>query len=151
MRAPFQILAIPYRERGGELQYCVLRRSDMDVWQFVAGGGEAGESPAEAAVREIAEETGVRDAALLPLTSMCYIRSDIFKNDGWPEDLYVIPEYSFGFCCKTPLTLSPEHTERRWLPFAEAYWLLRYDSNRTALYELGCRLTAAKQTDFTSK
>ena len=40
MRAPFQILAIPYRVIDGEVQYCVLHRADHDQWQFIAGGGE---------------------------------------------------------------------------------------------------------------
>lgn len=39
MRAPFQILAIPYRVTP-ELQFCVFHRADIDQYQFVAGGGE---------------------------------------------------------------------------------------------------------------
>ena len=52
MRAPFQILAIPYKLEP-ILQYCVLHRSDIDQYQFVAGGGEDDEKPIEAAAREI--------------------------------------------------------------------------------------------------
>ena len=59
MWAPYQILAIPYR-KGTPTQFCVLRRSDHDQWQFVAGGGEDAEKPAEAAIREIYEETGIQ-------------------------------------------------------------------------------------------
>lgn len=40
MRAPFQILAIPFR-KDKSFQYAVMHRSDCDQWQFVAGGGEA--------------------------------------------------------------------------------------------------------------
>ena len=40
MRAPFQILAIPYRYKNGIPYFCVLRRSDSNLWQFIAGGGE---------------------------------------------------------------------------------------------------------------
>lgn len=141
MRAPFQILAIPYRlAADGTPRYCVLHRSDLDAWQFLAGGGEADETPQQAAVREITEEAGLQPVALQQLTSMCYIRSDIFDSRGWPENLYVIPEYAFAFRCEAALTLSHEHTELRWLPYNEACSLLRYDSNRTALYELHRRL-----------
>jgi dATP pyrophosphohydrolase len=59
MRAPFQILAIPYRLKPN-LQYCVLHRSDIDQYQFVASGGEDDEKPIEAATREISEETSVK-------------------------------------------------------------------------------------------
>jgi len=36
--------------------------------------------------------------------------------------------------------LSHEHTQVRWLTYAEAWPLLKYEGNRTALWELECRL-----------
>ena len=48
MRAPFQILAIPYRKRQ-KWEFCVFHWADMDQYQFVAGGGEMGETAAQAA------------------------------------------------------------------------------------------------------
>ena len=42
MRAPFQILAIPYRKGREGYVYCVFRRADNGQFQFVAGGGEDG-------------------------------------------------------------------------------------------------------------
>ena len=45
MRAPFQILALPYRMVDGAPYYCVFHRADHDQWQFVAGGGEDAETP----------------------------------------------------------------------------------------------------------
>ena len=76
MRAPFQILAIPYRLKP-HLQYCVLHRSDIDQYQFVAGGGEDDEKPIDAAAREIYEETSVKAVNILPLTSMAYIPANV--------------------------------------------------------------------------
>jgi dATP pyrophosphohydrolase len=143
MRAPFQILAIPYKFKNGAPLYCILHRSDCDQWQFIAGGGEDDETPAEAAKREIAEEGGISAANLLPLTSMCHIPVDIFPRRhlyGWANDLYVVPEYSFGFACLDELVLSREHTECIWLPYHEAREKLQWDSNKTALYELNCIL-----------
>jgi 8-oxo-dGTP pyrophosphatase MutT (NUDIX family) len=58
-RAPFQILVVPFRRVGEQFEFAVLRRQDMDVWQAVAGGGESGESPQQAAVREAREELGL--------------------------------------------------------------------------------------------
>lgn len=144
MRAPFQILAIPYRVVEETPSYCVFHRSDHDQWQFIAGGGEDLETPAEAAVREISEEGGIFGVKVIPLTSMCYIRADIFPKRhlyGWPEDMHVLPEYAFGFACEEEIKLSHEHTECVWLSFEDAYAKLQWDSNRTALYELHCRLT----------
>lgn len=144
MRAPFQILAIPYKYVDSTPVYCVLHRSDYDQWQFVAGGGEGSESPEQAAKREINEEIGAVQRSLISLKSMCYIPVEIFQKRnfyGWSNDMYVIPEYSFGFECINDPILSPEHTECAWLYYEEARARLCWDSNKTALYELNCILT----------
>lgn len=142
MRAPFQILAIPYRLKP-ELQYCVLHRSDSGRYQFVAGGGEDDEKPAEAAAREIYEETSVKAAHIVPLTSMAYVPACVIAKkhrDLWPPDTIVIPEYTFGFECNSEPALSSEHTESEWMTYDDAISKLTWDSNKTALYELNFRL-----------
>lgn len=145
MRAPFQILAIPYKKIVGSFLYCVFHRADFDQWQFISGGGEDDETPIEAAKREISEESGIVTDSIIMLKSMCYIPTDIFPEKhlyNWTEDTYVVPEYSFGFECKKAIQLSHEHTECMWLKYEEAMSKLKWDSNRTALYELNCRLKA---------
>ncbi len=142
MRAPFQILAIPYRMTDTPA-FAVLHRADHDQWQFVSGGGEEDETPAEAAVREICEEFGVKAEKLEQLTSMTYIPAGIFARrhrENWPKGTYVVPEYAFAFVCDADPVLSEEHTEFRWLDYGDAMTLLKWDSNKTALYELNCRL-----------
>lgn len=143
MRAPFQILAIPYRITDSVFFYCVFRRSDFDQWQFISGGGEDDETPIQAAKREIFEEAGVDAKNIIELKSTCHIPTDIFPNKhlhNWPADTYVVPEYSFGFYCAENMKLSHEHTECIWLNYDQARKRLKWDSNRTALYELNCRL-----------
>ena len=143
MRSPFQILAIPYKYVNEIPIYCVLHRSDCDQWQFIAGGGEDKENPKDAAKREIMEEGGISVDTIVPLTSMCFIPVEIFPHRhlyDWPNDMYVIPEYSFGFECTKELVLSHEHKEFVWLPYQEAKEKLQWDSNKTALYELNCIL-----------
>ncbi len=145
MRAPFQILAIPYKVVAGHILYCVFHRSDFDQWQFIAGGGEDDESPLQAAKREIWEEGGVAAENIVELKSMCFIPANIFSKsslDNWPGDTYVVPEYAFAFECKESIVLSHEHTESVWLGCEEALARLKWDSNKTALYELNCRLLA---------
>lgn len=147
MRAPFQILAIPYRMVEGRPLYCVLHRSDADQWQFIAGGGEDDETPEQAAIREIREEGGVNAEDILRLSSVCSIPVENFpkrEEYHWPEDTYVVPEYSFGFHCKGDIRLSREHTDYLWLTYEEARRKLQWDSNRTALYELDRRLKKAQ-------
>ena len=142
MRAPFQILAIPYRKKQ-EYQFCVFHRADIDQYQFVAGGGEDDEKPSDAAVREIWEEAGIGAASVIPLTSMAYIPASVISEKhrkSWAKDTFVIPEYAFGFECSADIILSSEHTDFEWLDYREAMSRLTWDSNRTALYELNCRL-----------
>ena len=128
--------------RDGQLQFCVLHRADFDQWQFIAGGGEDDETPIQATKREIYEEGGITVSAILQLDSICSIPTEIFpkrREYGWREDLYVIPEYAFAFACDD-LVLSHEHTECVWLSYSDAREKLHWDSNKTALVELRCRL-----------
>ena len=143
MRAAFQILAIPYRIIDDTPIYCVFHRADHDQWQFIAGGGEDNESPIEAAKREILEEGGVKVSKLTELKSLAYIPVIIISEkyrQHWNKDTYVIPEYSFSFECQEDMRLSHEHTECVWLTYDEANQKLKWDSNRTALFELNCRI-----------
>lgn len=77
MRAPFQILAVPYRFIENELYFCVFRRADSNVWQFVAGGGEDNENPIQAALREIKKETDVTAEKLTELKSVAFVPVEI--------------------------------------------------------------------------
>ena len=144
MRAPFQILAIPFRKTApAEPQFCVFHRSDFDQWQFVSGGGEDDETPTEAASREISEETGIKTNSIIKLTSMAYVPANVISErhrKHWPKDTYVLPEYHFSFECVRDIKLSDEHTCFEWLSFDDAMSRLTWDSNKTALYELHCRL-----------
>ena len=143
MRAPFQILALPYKIIDGTLHYCVLHRADHDQWQFVSGGGEDEETPMEAAVREIFEELEVSANDVLALKSIACVPTVCYPQmyrQHWDKDAYVIPEYSFAFECQGEIKLSHEHSDYVWMTYEQARNVLHWDSNKTALYELDCRL-----------
>ena len=143
MREPFQILAIPYRIVERELCFCVFRRSDSDVWQFIAGGGEDNEKPIDTALREIKEETGVIAEKLTALKSIAFVPAEVVAESMrtyWDKDIFVIPEYSFAFECIADPVLSREHSEYKWLPYNDARKLLKWDSNKVAMYEIMSRL-----------
>lgn len=145
MRQPFQVLVIPWVQRKQEYLFGVFLRTNMNVWQFIAGGGEDEEIPIETAIRESREELNLQlDFTMLPLDSLAYIPG-IYCGFNTP---YVIPEYCFA----TNLTkfshnikISPEHREFQWLSYEDALDLLEWDSNKTALYELNARLEARRQ------
>lgn len=151
MRAPFQILAIPYQIVNASPLCCVFHRADHDQWQFIAGGGEDNETPLEAAKRETIEEGGVQSDKWMELKSLSYVPVTIISEKRrlhWNKDTYVIPEYTFGFECREEnIKLSYEHTECVWLTYDEANQKLEWDSNRTALYELNCRLLETNRSE----
>ncbi|GAA3834264.1 NUDIX pyrophosphatase [Streptomyces coacervatus] len=145
-RAPFQVLVVPFRRVGDQVEFAVLRRENMNVWQAVAGGGEAGESPEEAAAREAREELGLdRPVPLYPLQITASIPAQFFaERDSWPPGTYVVREHSFAIdLTDVKIKISPEHTAVKWLDYQAAHAMLRFDSNRTALGELHERLLAA--------
>jgi dATP pyrophosphohydrolase len=143
-RAPFQVLVLPYRRRAnGAYEFAVFRRADAAIWQGLAGGGEDDESPAQAARREGLEEAGIpRDAPYRALDARASVPVIFFRESHhWGEAVYVIPEYAFGVDVgDRPLRLTAEHAEVRWLSGAAAQRLVRFDSNRVALWELHQRL-----------
>jgi len=88
-------------------------------WDFPKGLREQGESPFEAALREIGEETGIR--ALRFEWGDRYIDTGPY-NQGKVARYYLAStsevEISMGI---SPELGRPEHHEYRWMSFDEAY------------------------------
>jgi dihydroneopterin triphosphate diphosphatase len=146
-RAPLQILVLPFRRRTeAPVEYAILKRRDYadDCWQGVAGGAEQGESAEQTARRKMAEECGIPlDAPLIKLDAIASVPVIHFKDAHlWGPNVYVVIEHAFGAWVEDgrTITLSREHSEHRWLPYEGAAKLLRWDSNKTALWELNERL-----------
>lgn len=140
-RARYQVLVIPYCIQDDQVQFCLFRRSDMGIWQFIAGGGEEEDlSIIASAKREAFEEAGIsKSCDFFKLNTCCSIPTNCFKNAEtiWGKACFVIPEYAFAVRVEsTVLQLSHEHTEYNWLNYAEAHTRLQYDSNKTALWEV---------------
>jgi dihydroneopterin triphosphate diphosphatase len=144
-RAPFQVLVLPYRiVRGNRILYAVFRReaSTGGYWQGIAGGGEGGESPREAAQREALEEAGIDPSnPWIRLDSKAMIPVANVAGFLWGPDVVVIPEYCFGVEVEDrQLKLSPEHPQFRWSQYHSAHVKLHWETNKTALWELDYRL-----------
>ena len=61
------------RDLGGELEVLLVHRPKYDDWTLPKGKAEAGESDEECALREVAEETGLRCALEAELPSVRYV------------------------------------------------------------------------------
>ena len=146
-RAPFQVLVIPYRiSADGSIEYAIFfRRSPRygNFWQPIAGGGEDDETPLEAARREASEEARIDPAAeFIILDSTTTIPAPQAAGMLWGPEVLVVPEYAFGVHFQDgEIQLSPEHEDYQWVDYATAQNLLRFDSNKNAIWELDYRLT----------
>ncbi|WP_293401720.1 NUDIX pyrophosphatase [Phenylobacterium sp.] len=141
------VLVLPFRRMPDGLEYAVFRRADRTEahWQAVAGGVEVGETPLQAAQRELAEETGLGPARRwLPLDAHATVPARVFRDwRAWGPEVFVVRELAFGVeaAAGETVRLSGEHLAFEWLSYAQAHERLRWDSNRTALWELHTRLT----------
>jgi dATP pyrophosphohydrolase len=139
-RAPFQVAAFPARILPDyQRQYAVFRRRVEGYWQSIAGGGEANETPLEAIQRESFEEAAIPlDSQWIALQTQTSVPIAHFQNrDHWDASILVIPVYYFGVVSSSDeIRLSREHIEYEWVTEERAQIMLKWDSDRTALWEL---------------
>ena len=140
MRLPKQVLIIPYRIIENKVEYCIFRRKDMYVWQWIAGGVEDFDKDIlSAAEREVYEETAISNniniTQLECVTKIPVV--NIVKEFKWGDNVFYAEEYSFAInVMDNSINLSDEHSEYKWVSYEEARGLLKYDSNKSALWEL---------------
>ncbi|MFO7612019.1 MAG: NUDIX domain-containing protein [Clostridia bacterium] len=141
MRMPWNVFVFIYRRTSPGYEYLLLKRSDDSSWQGAAGGGEDGESPEEAARREVAEETGLNVNSLFRLDTTGWVRAVYFNGRAeWGRDVYVVPIHYFAAGQSGRVTISGEHDEYMWADYETAAMKLFWHDNLTALWELNERL-----------
>ncbi|WP_414044396.1 NUDIX hydrolase [Macrococcus sp. EM39E] len=154
MRAPCNVLVLPYIINENEPFFCIFKRQDMQIWQFVAGGGENNETPLEAAQRELYEEIQMNSLKVYKLDATTTVPVEYFKDfkDRWKEGLFVIPVYSFAAEVDNNIVkVSSEHVVSKWLNYEEAIDLLHFDIDKTALWELNKRLVVERRQNKNTK
>lgn len=124
---------------GGEVLR-LLRRSPPDFWQSVTGSLAPGESPQQAALREVREETGLDASAGLTDTGVVnrYPIHPAWRSRYAP-DVSENTEYVFRLLLPetAPIRLAPaEHSEYQWLPREAAAVLAASDTDRKAILAL---------------
>ncbi len=147
MRKPIQILIFPFYKEKKRYLYAIFKRRDLKFWQGISGGTEGKETPLETAKRESFEEAKIdKQSEFIKLDSMTTIPVVNIGKHRWGKGIFVVPELSFGVKVSSKnIEIGKEHVDYAWLPFKKAVKLLKYDSNKTALWELNYRLTKKKK------
>lgn len=97
-------------------EFLLLHRTeDFDVWEFPGGKIEFGQTPEEAALRELKEETGIKakKLKLFDVTSVIY-------PDGKTMQICIF--YLLEIPKRVSIFLS-EHKEFKWVTLREAFKL----------------------------
>ena len=122
-----------FRERGGAAQVLLVkpggpfwRNRDAGAWMIPKGMVEAGESPAEAALREFEEELGLRLTCIpVPLTKVRQAGGKWVEAFAAEGDFDCAAVTSNSFAVEWPprsgqVQSFPEVDEARWMSIAEA-------------------------------
>ncbi len=115
----------------GAPEVLVLRRApggrSVGTWETVHGHIIEGETPVEAALRELKEEAGITPARLYNVS-----RVESFYLHG-PDVLALIPVFCAIVAASTPVTVSSEHDRGEWVSADEAARRFTWPRERRAL------------------
>lgn len=141
-RRPESVLVVVYAADGNVL--LLRRHRPFDFWQSVTGSLGQGESHADAAARELQEETGFTGEGELSFSGT----QRVFVIDPRWRDRYAPGvtenvEYEWQYRLPAPRNVTldaTEHSEYRWLALAEAVDAVWSWTNREALQDLRASL-----------
>jgi dATP pyrophosphohydrolase len=137
-RQPVSVLVVVYTDDG--LALLLRRVNPIEMWQSVTGSLGPGESPADAAARELFEETGFKNEGVLESAEATrqFEIDPRWQNRFAPGVVQNTEhEWRYRLPSATPITLSAtEHLEYRWMPIKEAAEKVWSWTNREALQSL---------------
>lgn len=113
----------------------ILKRTPQrsGYWQPVCGGVKKGEELMEAALREVSEETGIKN-----IKSVVDLKYTFTYKEAYKGVLMDMQDFCFAFEVETiyDVKLSDEHEEYKWCSYGEAKKYLNWKYNLNALEKL---------------
>jgi len=124
--------AVCWREVGKDLHVAIIHRGRYQDWTFPKGKVDPGETLAEAAVREVGEETGLKVKLGVPLSTVSY-QLDKAKTKTVH---YWATKVSDNALSKSKFKPDEEVSEVIWLKADQAFGKLSYQHDRDLLQEV---------------
>jgi 8-oxo-dGTP pyrophosphatase MutT (NUDIX family) len=130
----YGILCVHRGENGFE--FLLVKHVNGDHWAFAKGTPEAGETPVETAVRELAEETGVTDVV---------VRDDVTFQEEYSyvtadgKNMHKVNTFYLGIVenkDQIRVTIPDEIEEAVWLGYEEAKERLTHDEAKEVIEEV---------------
>jgi len=113
-----------YHPEDGEILLLKVEDEKVSFWQPITGGIESGESPEEACLREIKEETGL----LLACSSLTGLGDFMVKID---ENLTIHKTLFLVLKEQKEIQISDEHVGAQWIALEKVSSQLYWPSNHT--------------------
>jgi lipoyl(octanoyl) transferase len=149
MRGPHETHVVVHRLGSGGAEFLILLRSPekQGYWNLVAGGVEEGETPAEAALRELGEEVG-----LAPVDGLLDLGDDLGYDvaDEPPEvqarfapDVVRVQLHAYAAAAPAGWepTLNEEHVAYRWADEHDALRTLHYEEPQESVRRAARRVS----------
>ena len=134
-RIPISVLVVVHTD---DAQVLLLRRAEpFDFWQSITGSLQIGEDHADAAKRELLEETGLTDEGELQYSGVNrqFVIDSRWRDRFEPGTVENV-EFEWHYRVATPVEITicdDEHSEYCWLPMADAAKKVWSWTNRAAL------------------
>ncbi len=139
------------RSPAGEIECVLVKPSGKDFWALPKGHVEQGESIAEAAVREVREETGLTIADPQPLGEISYVYS-FRENPGAPLARIFKRVHFFLMRMQGGDTSRHDHEidQVDWLGLEQAIRRVSFENERRLIVKAGTMLSGGtKQSQGT--
>jgi bis(5'-nucleosidyl)-tetraphosphatase len=121
--------AVVFRETSNGRRYLLLQNAGR--WDFPKGNREDGESELQTVLREVGEETGLTDVAIIP--GFRKVIEYFYRRNG--KDIHKQVVYLLAGTSDENVRISFEHQGFAWFPFSDAFKRASYDNSKMTLSE----------------
>jgi bis(5'-nucleosidyl)-tetraphosphatase len=121
--------AVVFRETGRGRMYLLLQNAGR--WDFPKGGVEKGEGELQTVMREVEEETGIKNIKIVP--GFRKVIEYFYRREG--KNIHKQVVYMLAKTDEEAVKISYEHQAYGWFPYHEALERASYDNSKLTLGE----------------